>query len=119
MNAMEKMAAQEAQAVRNSWRTNPVIPSKVVDAVRFYGHRPSKGFMGSVVLEVAEKTGVTPKQILGSSRKRNIVRARQLAMWGARQHGVSFPEIGRFFNRDHTTVIHGVKMVENLIEAYQ
>ena len=117
MNAMAKMAAKESQAVSNSWRVNPVIPQKAVDAVKFYGHKPRKGFMGTVVLEVSERTGITTKQIMGRSREKNIARARQLAMWGARQKGISFPEIGRFFGRDHTTVMHNVSVIDRLMEG--
>src|SRR5690606_7120332 len=51
-------------------------------------------------------------------RNRSVARPRQVAMYLAKQITTrSFPEIGRAFGgRDHTTVIHAVKTIENLVE---
>ena len=48
------------------------------------------------------------------SRKKNIVLARQVAMFLCREHtNNSLPEIGRFFGgRDHTTVMHSVSKIK-------
>jgi chromosomal replication initiator protein len=47
-----------------------------------------------------------------------VARPRQVAMYLAKQlTSRSLPEIGRKFGgRDHTTVIHAVKKIEELIE---
>ncbi|MCH7941873.1 MAG: chromosomal replication initiator protein DnaA [Proteobacteria bacterium] len=52
-------------------------------------------------------------------RARNVARPRQVAMYLAKQlTSRSLPEIGRKFGgRDHTTVMHGVKRVEQLRET--
>ena len=65
---------------------------------------------------VCEKFGVEINQIEGSSRKKQIALARQVAMYLARKFGnFSFPKIASAFNRDdHTTVMHAVNKVENL-----
>jgi chromosomal replication initiator protein len=48
----------------------------------------------------------------GTSRRREIVLPRQLAMFLLREDArLSAPEIGRLLNRDHTTVLHGVATV--------
>ena len=46
-----------------------------------------------------------------------MARPRQIAMYLAKQHTAnSLPDIGRkFSDRDHTTVIHAVKKIEELI----
>ena len=45
--------------------------------------------------------------------KRSVVLARHVAMFVARRCTMcSYPEIGRAFNRDHTTVMHSVRKVE-------
>ncbi len=65
---------------------------------------------------VCEKFGVEIEQIEGSSRKKQIALARQVAMYLARKFGnFSFPKIASAFNRDdHTTVMHAVNKIENL-----
>jgi chromosomal replication initiator protein len=50
-------------------------------------------------------------------RWKSIVRPRQLAMYLAREMtNRSYPEIGRIFGgRDHTTVIHAVRVIKRLL----
>lgn len=48
-------------------------------------------------------------------RSRAVARPRQVAMYLARELTLkSLPDIGRIFNRDHTTVIHGCRQIERL-----
>ena len=56
--------------------------------------------------------------MLSSRRSRYLVRPRQTAIYLAKMlTSKSLPEIGRSFsNRDHTTVIHAVKKIEELIK---
>jgi len=65
---------------------------------------------------VAEHFGISRIDILSSRRTRNVVRPRQIAMYLVKEltpH--SFPEIGRRFNRDHSTVLHAVRKIEALL----
>ena len=50
-------------------------------------------------------------------RARNVARPRQVAMYLAKQlTSRSLPEIGRKFGgRDHTTVMHAVRKIEEII----
>ena len=52
-------------------------------------------------------------------RARNVARPRQVAMYLAKQlTSRSLPEIGRRFgNRDHTTVMHAVSRIAELMQA--
>lgn len=63
--------------------------------------------------KVAEYYATTLVDLESPSRKRALVRQRQVAMLLARElSGRSFPEIARRFgDRDHTTVIHGCKKI--------
>jgi chromosomal replication initiator protein len=62
---------------------------------------------------VAAETGVSVEAIRSISRRTHHVRARQIVMFVLRnQWGASLPKIGRFLGRDHTTVLHGVRQVE-------
>lgn len=60
---------------------------------------------------VAERCGVTVADLIGSSRKAPIVRARQLAFCAvamvAPNQGLDW--IGERFNRDHASVLHGMR----------
>ena len=55
--------------------------------------------------------------MLSVRRSRSLARPRQIAMYFAKKLTTSsLPEIGRkFSNRDHTTVIHAVKKIEELM----
>lgn len=61
-----------------------------------------------IAKEVAAATGIPAELIMGRSRVTETVRARHLAWFIAHRSGMSFAEIGRQANVDHTTVIHGV-----------
>ena len=66
---------------------------------------------------VAAHFNLNIQEMLSPRRSRSLVRPRQIAMYLAKQHTTnSLPDIGRkFSNRDHTTVIHAVKKIEELI----
>ena len=57
--------------------------------------------------------------LLSSRRTANVVRPRQVAMYLAKTLTLrSLPEIGRRFGgRDHTTVLHAVRKIENLVNT--
>ncbi|TDR23713.1 chromosomal replication initiator protein DnaA [Marinicella litoralis] len=65
----------------------------------------------------AQYYNVKLSELLGKSRKRSIVRPRQLAMYLAKDlTDKSYPEIGESFGgRDHTTVLHAYKKMDELL----
>jgi chromosomal replication initiator protein len=65
---------------------------------------------------VARQYNVSRADLLSSRRTANVVRPRQVAMYLAKVLTLrSLPEIGRRFGgRDHTTVLHAVRKIENL-----
>ena len=67
---------------------------------------------------VAAYFNLNIQEMLSPRRSRSLARPRQIAMYLAKQHTTnSLPDIGRkFSNRDHTTVIHAVKKIEELIK---
>ena len=63
---------------------------------------------------VSSQFNVSVKDLQSKSRKRNITVPRQIAMYLARKHTEdSLAEIGKAFNRDHSTVLHSIKVVSN------
>lgn len=66
--------------------------------------------------KVAEHYNIRLADMIGPKRVRTVARPRQIAMYLAKQMtSRSLPEIGRRFGgRDHTTIMHGVKKIEEL-----
>ena len=58
------------------------------------------------------------QEMLSPRRSRSLARPRQIAMYLAKKYTTnSLPDIGRkFSNRDHTTVIHAVKKIDELVK---
>ena len=68
--------------------------------------------------KVAEHYNIRLTDMASARRARAVARPRQVAMYLAKQlTSRSLPEIGRKFgNRDHTTVMHAVSRVSELME---
>jgi len=66
--------------------------------------------------QVARHYNIRLAEMVGPKRVRNFARPRQVAMYLCKQlTSRSLPEIGRHFGgRDHTTVMHGVRRIEEL-----
>ena len=79
--------------------------------------RPATSFDG-LLAQAARAFKVGAEDILGASRKPDLVLARQSAMYLCRKKlGLSFPELGKAFRRDHSTVIHGIRKIEELVKT--
>ena len=72
--------------------------------------------IGEIQRKVSEHYNIRLSDMIGPRRMRNLARPRQIAMYLAKQlTSRSLPEIGRHFGgRDHTTVMHGVRKIEEL-----
>ncbi|MGH2558470.1 MAG: chromosomal replication initiator protein DnaA [Thermomicrobiales bacterium] len=72
-----------------------------------------------VVEAVVRHYGVTPRELSGRSRTREIVLPRQVAMYLLREEtDASLVEIGNELGgRDHTTVMHGITKIERELET--
>ncbi|MBI0002664.1 chromosomal replication initiator protein DnaA [Bartonella sp. M0177] len=70
---------------------------------------------------VARHYNVSKQDLLSNRRTRTIVKPRQVAMYLAKMMTPrSLPEIGRRFGgRDHTTVLHAVRKIEDMVGADQ
>ncbi|OGY36729.1 MAG: hypothetical protein A3E36_04115 [Candidatus Andersenbacteria bacterium RIFCSPHIGHO2_12_FULL_45_11b] len=71
-----------------------------------------------IISAVSSYYNITPNELCGKSRKREIVRPRQVAMYILRRESnMSFPSIGEHFSgRDHTTAMHACEKIEKLID---
>ncbi|WP_325444011.1 chromosomal replication initiator protein DnaA [Pararhizobium sp.] len=98
----------------------PTLTIERVDEL--LGHLVSAGEPRRVRIEdiqrvVAKHYNVSRQELVSNRRTRVIVKPRQIAMYLAKALTPrSFPEIGRRFGgRDHTTVLHAVRKIEELI----
>ena len=74
-----------------------------------------------VISVAAEYFDVTPDEIRSSSRSRELVNARQTAMYLCRElTELSLPKIGeKFGGRDHSTVVHATNKIRHLMQERQ
>lgn len=80
---------------------------------------PEERYTRDQIIAACAKAGnVTPLQIKSAQRNRNIVSARHVYFYLARNHTtLSFPQIGRGTGfRDHSTVHHGATKIANALE---
>ena len=64
--------------------------------------------------ETANFYNITSERILGNAKTKDVVVPRQVAMYLIREMtDMSFPEIGRFMGRDHTTVLHAINKTQD------
>ena len=74
--------------------------------------------MREITALVAERHGVPLYDMYGACRERRAAWARQEAFVLIRKEGrYSLPQIGAHFNRDRTTVLHGLRAYEARVEA--
>jgi len=72
--------------------------------------------LGDIEAAVAAYFGITPADIHSSRRTRTVSTARMVAMLLARRHtSMSYPEIGRFMGKNHSSVIMAVRRLEDLL----
>lgn len=73
---------------------------------------------GDVIQSVCEHYGIEEKELLGRGRSRQVAFPRQVSMYLMRKDAdVSLEEIGQALNRDHTTVLHGYRKIEEEMET--
>ncbi len=78
---------------------------------------PKRIKIDDILKIVSKHFGVNRSDLLSNRRNRSVVRPRQIGMYLAKKlTSRSLPEIGRRFgNRDHTTVLHAIRKVEQLM----
>lgn len=73
----------------------------------------------AVIRHVAEAMNISPEEITGNSRRADIVKARQTAMYLCREFlQVSLAALGKYFTgKNHATVIYACKKIENILDS--
>lgn len=83
----------------------------VVSSVVGASQSLTAGMIGELV---SGQFNVSVKEMQSKSRKTNVTIPRQIAMYLSRKHTEeSLADIGKAFHRDHSTVLHAIKVVSN------
>jgi chromosomal replication initiator protein len=91
----------------------PELVAQALDAVDMPGRARS---LEEISAETARAYGLPPEALRSRSRKQIYVRPRQIAMYLARRYtDASLADIGRAFERDHTSVMYAIDAVERRI----
>lgn len=62
--------------------------------------------------------GIKHGHLIKGGRHREVVDARRILFWSLRQlFGLSLSTIGRRYNKDHATVLHGLRTFDNLVKT--
>ena len=102
-----------SQLLNNHEITLDMTQDVLKDMLRSFDKRTT---IDEIQKKVAEYFNISVKEMQSSRRARTVARPGQIAMYLAKQlTSRSLPEIGRKFDRDHTTVMHAVRKVEELI----
>ncbi len=82
-------------------------------------HTDKKVTMDEIIKKTCEYYNIRQSDLMSANRSRAIARPRQVAMFLCKKLTTrSLPEIGRKFGgRDHTTILYGVRKIEELIQV--
>ena len=73
---------------------------------------------GLVISQVCKFYSIDESVLRGTLKKKNIAEARQMAMYLIRNlTNLSLPDIGKEFDRDHTTVLYAIRRIEAALKA--
>ena len=77
-----------------------------------------KPTMDQITRSVCAAHGVEMTQLKSRRRDARITQVRHMAYWLCRQvKNNSYPKIGRYFDRDHSTIMHGVEKFDQQVRA--
>lgn len=104
-----RAAEREAEALADRERVR-ALAAQVLTPVQL-AREPKR-----IIAHTAEAFGFTYADILGPRQLAPLVRARWAAIAAVREArpDISTTQLGRVFNRDHTTILHAFRQIERL-----
>lgn len=71
-----------------------------------------------IVTTVVDHYGLTVDELRSKNRRRHIVKPRQIAIYlGGFFTKLTLTYIGEYFGKDHTTILHSINTVKDLLET--
>lgn len=107
----DETAKLEAESLRRAAEEVQRVDADL-ERVRILFAGTSKSRAITIIRDVARETGIEAEHLIGRSRRKHIVHARQDAIRRVRQElpHLGLASIGRLFGgRDHTTVLHALR----------
>lgn len=97
----------------------PINMADAKQVLKFAQHSKKRVSFEEIIKAVAEFYTLRPELLAESTRRKEVVHARQVAMYLLREdYNTSFPLIGKQMGgRDHTTVIHSCEKINNEING--
>lgn len=121
-NIRQLEGAVKKIAATSSVMQVPITVAVAQDAIKdLFKESPGLNPTPQLILEeVASFTGVGADKITGPSKAKDISNARQIFIYLLTEMtDMSLPSIGRFLNRDHTTVLYGRDKIAEKIKTDQ
>lgn len=70
-----------------------------------------------LMFRVCDLKRITIAEMKSENRKRKNVYARKLVMYFLRKRGETLSSIGKLFGKDHTTAIHSINSIEDMLSV--
>lgn len=97
-------------ATAESYSALSTAPCSEYPQRRWYSRKHTAAFM-AVCEVVCGYYGISHQKLMQPVRDQKLVHARQVAWFLLREHySLSFPAIGAMFGKDHTTIMHGIRV---------
>lgn len=109
--AAARLAREEAARTERAERERQIVDEFRVIDLNACERRPAR----SIIEKISQIHGISYAEIMGRSRVRPIVAARQAAMFEVhkRRPDLTLPQLGKIFGgKDHTTVLHAIRKIE-------
>ncbi len=101
--------------IQNKTPSTTIVKGFIKDAITDTQPEPIK--IDKIISEVGRTYNVSENDILSNRKTAQLVVARQVAMYIAREiTSLSFKAIGEEFKKDHTTVIYNVNRIEKFLQ---
>ena len=72
--------------------------------------------LNAMFSRVLQETGISRREIVSEVREHAVIEARFAMYLALRKHGYSTPTIGKMLNRDHSTIVDGIRSARKRYE---
>lgn len=115
VGVIERIAMIAATPTKRYTRPEPREPAYLPEDVP--AHATPQYGSAQIIKEVSLQHGVSVAEMLSDIRSAGVVKARFEAIYRIRnERKLSWAQIGRQFNRDHTSILHGYRQHKKRIE---
>ena len=105
-------------AARSSLLDQPVDLSLAQSVLKSIIQKKKALTIESIKSLVCQQFKISPKDIMSKSRRQELSRPRQIAMYLSRRHtDAPLQAIGQCFNRYHATALHAVNIIESELKS--